>query len=63
MHLLLSPKYLAYPLNWGSFMHNGIISSLLLYPVKYFNEPLLPYESLSDIAILLISILSMLICC
>ena len=29
----------------------------LLYPMKYLNEPFLPYESLLDITILLITIL------
>ena len=62
MHLLLLWKYLTYPLTWGSFMHNGIGTVLLLcvYPIKYFSEPVLPYKSFLDNAILLFSILSIL---
>ena len=39
-------------------MHNGKTALSLLYPTKYLNEPLLPYESLLDTTIFLISILS-----
>ena len=44
-------------------MRHGLIPLLLLHPIKYLNEPFLTYESLSDIAILLISSLFMLIGC
>lgn len=63
LHLLLLSKYLVYPIIWGSFMRHGLIPPLLLHPIKSLKEPFLTYESLSDIAILLISSLFMLIGC
>ena len=62
MHLL-SLKYLTYLLIWGIFMHNGTgkTSVSFIYPMKNLNEPFLPYESLLDNTILLISTLSVLI--
>ena len=44
-------------------MHNGIGKALvsLIYPIKYLNEPFLPYKSFSDKTMLLISALSILI--
>ena len=44
-------------------MHNGDERglSLCIYPIKYLYEPLLPYDSLLDNIILLISTLSVLI--
>ena len=46
MYLLLTSKYLVYPFIWESFMHNGAekILLILIYPIKYLNEPLLPYD-------------------
>ena len=41
-----------------SFMHNGLISSLSLYPITYLNELFLPYDSFLEINILLTSSLS-----
>ena len=43
-------------------MHNGIGKALvsLIYPIKYWNEPFLPYKLFLDNTILLISTLSML---
>ena len=60
---LLSLKYLTYLLIWGIFMHNGTgkTSVSFIYPMKNLNEPFLPYESLLDNTILLISTLSVLI--
>ena len=52
-------KYLAYPFILGSFMHNDLINSMVLYPIKYLNAPFVPYESLLDNSILSISTLSM----
>ena len=62
MHLL-SLKYLTYLLIWEIFMHNGTgkTSVSFIYPMKNLNEPFLPYESLLDNTILLISTLSVLI--
>ena len=59
---LLSLKYLTYLLIWGIFMHNGTgkTSVSFIYPMKNLNEPFLPYESLLDNTILLISTLSVL---
>ena len=34
-------------------MHNGLITSLSLYPIKYLNEFLLPYGSIFETNILL----------
>ena len=33
---------------WELFMHNGTgkVSPSSMYPIKYLNEPFLPYESL-----------------
>ena len=36
-------------------MHNGLMSSLLSYPIKYLNEYFLPYDSLLETIILLMS--------
>lgn len=44
-------------------MHNGKTPISLLYPMKYSNESLLPYESLLDITIHPISTLFTLINC
>ena len=44
-------------------MHNGDGRTLpsYIYPIKYFYEPLLPYDSLLDNTILLVSTSSILI--
>ena len=42
-------------------MYNGIIPTLLIYPIKFLNAPLLPYDSLLDNTIFLISTLSILL--
>ena len=44
-------------------MHNVKTPISLLHPMKYSNEPLLPYESLLDITIHPISVLLTLIKC
>ena len=56
-------KYLASAFIWGSFMYNGIEETLpsCIYPIKYLNASLLPYDSLLDNNILLVSALSILI--
>ena len=40
-----SSNFLAYPVICGSLMHNGLMISLSLYPIKYLNEFLLSYGS------------------
>ena len=40
-----SSSFLAYPVICGSFMHNGLILSLSLYPIKYLREFFVPYGS------------------
>ena len=44
-------------------MYNGTgeVSVLFVYPMKYFNEPFLPYQSFLDNTITLVSTLSILI--
>ena len=42
------------------FLYNGIIPTLLIYPKKFLNESLLPYDSLLDNTTFLISTLSIL---
>ena len=44
-------------------MHNDLITSLSLYPIKYLNEFLEPYGSSLETNILLASMLSILITC
>ena len=39
-------------------MHNGLITSLSLYPIKYLNEFFVPYSSSLETNILLASMLS-----
>ena len=41
-------------------MHNGLITSVLLYPIKYLNEFFVPYSSSLETNILLTSMLSIL---
>ena len=48
-----SSNFLAYPVICGSLIHNGLITSLTLYPIKYLNEFLLPYGSFLETNILL----------
>ena len=57
IYLLFLSKYLAYAFIWGSFIHYGAGKELplCLYPIRYLNVSLLPYEFLSDNTILLIS--------
>ena len=52
--------YLAEPVICGSFMHNGLITSLSLYPIKYLNEFFVPDGSSLETSVLLISMLSIL---
>ena len=42
-------------------MHNGLITSLLLYPEKYLNEFFVPYGSSLETNILLTSMSSILV--
>ena len=42
-------------------MHNGLIKSLSLYPIKYLNEFFVPYGSSLETNILLASMSSILI--
>ena len=42
-------------------MHNGLITSLLLYPKKYLNEFFVPYGSSLETNILLTSMSSILV--
>ena len=44
-------------------MHNGVITSLSLYAIKYLNEFFVPYGSSLDTNILLTSISSVLLFC
>ena len=53
-----SSNFLAYPVICRSFIHSGLITSLSLYPIKYLNEFLLPYDSFLETDILLTSISS-----
>ena len=48
-----SSNFLAYPVICGSPIHNGLITSLSSYPVKYLNEFLLPHGSFLETNILL----------
>ena len=41
-------------------MHNGLITSLSLYPIKYLNEFFVPDGSSLETSVLLISMLSIL---
>ena len=47
---LVSSKYLAYPLIFGSFIHNGLALLSYLWPIKYLKS-FLPNETLLDINI------------
>ena len=58
--IAFSSNFLTYPVICGSPMHNGLIISLLLYPIKYLNEFLLPYASFLETNILLTSMSSIL---
>ena len=42
-------------------MHNGLITSLLLYPIKYLNEFFVPHGSSLETNILLTSVSSILV--
>ena len=55
-----SSNFLAYPVICRSLIHNGLITSLSLYPIKYLNEFLLPYDSFVETNILLTSMSSIL---
>ena len=56
--VLLPSKFLTYPSICGSFMHNGMIASSSLYPIKYLKVFLDPYGSYLETNILLASMLS-----
>ena len=43
-----------------NFMHNGLITKLSLYPIKYSNEIFVPYSSSLETNILLTSMSSIL---
>ena len=60
MVFLISLNALIKPVILESFKHNGLITSLSLYPIKYINELFLPYGTFLETNILLTSISSML---
>ena len=45
-------KYLTYPIIWGSFIHNCLMTSSSLYPMKHLSEFFVPYDSFFEINIL-----------
>ena len=53
-----SLNFLAWPVICGRLTHNGLITSLSLYPIKYLNEFFVPYGSFLETNILLTSISS-----
>ena len=57
-NVAFSLNFLAYPIICGSLMHNGLIISLSLYPIKHLTEFLLPYGSFLETNILLTSMFS-----
>ena len=54
--LVFSLHFLAYPVICGSLIHNGLITSLSLYPIKYLNEFLLPYDSFLETNIIYVNV-------
>ena len=48
-----SSNFIAYPVICKSLIHNGLITSLWSYPIKYLNKFLLPYGSFLETNILL----------
>ena len=55
-----SSNFLAYPVIGGNLIHNGLITSLSLYPIKYLKEFFVPYGSFLETNILLTSMSSVL---
>ena len=55
-----SLSFVAYPVLCGSLIHNSLITSLSLYPIKYLRKFLLPYGSFLETNILLTSLSSVL---
>ena len=55
-----SLNFLAYPVICGSVMHNGLIISLSMYPIKYLREFFVPYGSILETNVLLTSMSSIL---
>ena len=55
-----SSNFLAYPVICGNLIHNGLITSLSLYPIKYLKFFFVPYGSLLETNILLTSMSSVL---
>ena len=41
--------------NQGSFIHSGLMLSLLLYPIQYLKDSFVPYGSFLELYILLAS--------
>ena len=58
--ILFSSDLLIEPVIFESFKHNGLITSLSLYPVKYLYELFLQYCSFLETNILLTSVSSIL---
>ena len=54
--VLLLSKCLTQPIIWKSFIHNGLMSSPSLYPLKCLNDLFVPYVSFFKTNILSISI-------
>ena len=57
----LRPNVPREPIIRGSFMENGLMTSLSLYPIKYLNEFFVPYGSYLEANILLTSVSSILV--
>ena len=58
--VVLPSNFLTQSVICGSLTHNGLITSLSLYPIKFFNEFFVPYGSSLKTNILLIPISSIL---
>ena len=48
-----SSNFLAYPVTCGSIIHNGLMISLSLYPIKYLREFFVPNDYFLEANILL----------
>ena len=57
---VLPSNFLTQPIICGSFMHNGPITSLSVYLIKYLKEFFEPYDSSLETNILVTSMLSIL---
>ena len=59
--VLLPSKFLTYPIICGNFMHNGLITSSSLYPIKHLKEFFEPCDSSLETNTLLTSMSSVLL--